>query len=257
MIGVHAPEFAFEKDPANVAKAVQDLGVDYPVALDNDYAIWKGFNNEYWPAHYFIDTQGQIRHHHFGEGEYRQSEDVIRQLLTEAGQKNLPGGYVSDDHRGVEAAASDDPTRSPETYVGYARARNFVGGRVVHDDAHDYHAPGALAANQWSLDGRWTVRDENARLEQAGGAIVYRFRGRDLHLVLGPAADGKPIRFRITIDGKAPGADHGMDTDADGNGTVDSQRLYQLVRQASGSGERLFEITFLDPGVQAFAFTFG
>jgi len=257
VIGVHAPEFAFEKDPANVAKAVQDLGVDYPVALDNDYAIWKGFNNEYWPAHYFIDTQGQIRHHHFGEGEYRQSEDVIRQLLTEAGQKNLPGGYVSDDHRGVEAAASDDPTRSPETYVGYARARNFVGGRVVHDDAHDYHAPGALAANQWSLDGRWTVRDENARLEQAGGAIVYRFRGRDLHLVLGPAADGKPIRFRITIDGKAPGADHGMDTDADGNGTVDSQRLYQLVRQASGSGERLFEITFLDPGVQAFAFTFG
>ncbi|WP_350015675.1 cytochrome c biogenesis protein DipZ [Rhodanobacter sp. IGA1.0] len=257
VIGVHAPEFAFEKDPANVAKAVQDLGVDYPVALDNDYAIWKGFNNEYWPAHYFIDTQGQIRHHHFGEGEYRQSEDVIRQLLTEAGQKNLPGGYVSDDHRGVEAAASDDPTRSPETYVGYARARNFVGGRVVHDDAHDYHAPGALAANQWSLDGRWTVRDENARLEQAGGAIVYRFRGRDLHLVLGPAADGKPIRFRVTIDGKAPGADHGMDTDADGNGTVDSQRLYQLVRQASGSGERLFEITFLDPGVQAFAFTFG
>jgi cytochrome c biogenesis protein CcdA/thiol-disulfide isomerase/thioredoxin len=257
VIGVHAPEFAFEKDPANVAKAVKDLGVDYPVALDNDYAIWKGFNNEYWPAHYFIDTQGQIRHHHFGEGEYRQSEDVIRQLLTEAGQKNLPGGYVSDDHRGVEAAASDDPTRSPETYVGYARARNFVGGRVAHDDAHDYHAPSALAANQWSLDGRWTVRDENARLEQAGGAIVYRFRGRDLHLVLGPAADGKPIRFRVTIDGKPPGADHGMDTDADGNGTIDSQRLYQLVRQANGSGERLFEITFLDPGVQAFAFTFG
>ncbi|QRP62779.1 cytochrome c biogenesis protein DipZ [Rhodanobacter sp. FDAARGOS 1247] len=257
VIGVHAPEFAFEKDPANVAKAVKGLGVDYPVALDNDYAIWKGFNNEYWPAHYFIDTQGQIRHHHFGEGEYRQSEDVIRQLLTEAGQKNLPGGYVSDDHRGVEAAASDDPTRSPETYVGYARARNFVGGRVAHDDAHDYHAPSALAANQWSLDGRWTVRDENARLEQAGGAIVYRFRGRDLHLVLGPAADGKPVRFRVTIDGKPPGADHGMDTDADGNGTIDSQRLYQLVRQANGSGERLFEITFLDPGVQAFAFTFG
>ncbi|EIM03046.1 cytochrome C biogenesis protein [Rhodanobacter thiooxydans] len=257
VIGVHAPEFAFEKDPANVAKAVKDLGVDYPVALDNDYAIWKGFNNEYWPAHYFIDTQGQIRHHHFGEGEYRQSEDVIRQLLTEAGQNNLPGGYVSDDHRGVEAAASDDLTRSPETYVGYARAMNFVGGRVARDETHDYRAPASLAANQWSLDGRWTVRDENAQLDRAGGAIVYRFRGRDLHLVLGPASDGKPIRYRVSIDGQPPGADHGMDTDEAGNGTVTGQRLYQLVRQASGGGERLFEITFLDPGVQAYAFTFG
>ncbi|EIM04390.1 cytochrome c biogenesis protein DipZ [Rhodanobacter denitrificans] len=257
VIGVHAPEFAFEKDPANVTKAVKDLGVDYPVALDNDYAIWKGFDNEYWPAHYFIDAQGQIRHHHFGEGEYRESEDVIRQLLADAGQKNLPGGYVSDDHRGVEAAASNDPTRSPETYVGYARAMNFVGNRVARDEAHDYHAPATLAADQWSLDGRWTVRDENAQLERAGGRIVYRFRGRDLHLVLGPAADGKPIRYRVSIDGKPPGADHGMDTDADGHGTITSQRLYQLVRQAHGSGERLFEIEFLDPGVQAYAFTFG
>ncbi|OOG54508.1 cytochrome c biogenesis protein DipZ [Rhodanobacter sp. C03] len=257
VIGVHAPEFAFEKDPANVAKAVKDLGVDYPVALDNDYAIWKGFNNEYWPAHYFIDAQGQIRHHHFGEGGYQESEDVIRQLLTSAGQKDLPGGYVSDDHHGVEAAASNDPTRSPETYVGYARAQNFVGGKAAHDDAAEYHAPDALAADQWSLDGHWNVHGESAQLDQAGGAIVYRFRGRDLHLVLGPASDGKPIRFRVTIDGNAPGADHGMDTDADGNGTITAQRLYQLVRQANGSGERLFQITFLDPGVQAYAFTFG
>jgi cytochrome c biogenesis protein CcdA/thiol-disulfide isomerase/thioredoxin len=222
VIGVHAPEFAFEKDPANVVKAVKDLGVDYPVALDNDYAIWQGFDNQYWPAHYFIDARGQIRHHHFGEGEYRQSEDVIRQLLAEAGQKNLPGGYVSDDHRGVEAAASDDLTRSPETYVGYARAMNFVGGRVARDDARDYRAPASLAVNQWSLDGRWTVHDENAQLAQAGGRIVYRFRGRDLNLVLGPAADGKPIRYRVSIDGKPPGADHGMDTDAGGKGTVTS-----------------------------------
>ncbi len=257
VIGVHAPEFAFEKDPANVVKAVKDLGVDYPVALDNDYAIWQGFDNQYWPAHYFIDARGQIRHHHFGEGEYRQSEDVIRQLLAEAGQKNLPGGYVSDDHRGVEAAASNDPTRSPETYVGYARAMNFVGGRVARDDPRDYRAPASLAVNQWSLDGRWTVHDENAQLAQAGGRIVYRFRGRDLHLVLGPAADGKPIRYRVSIDGQPPGADHGMDTDPAGNGTVTGQRLYQLVRQARGSGERLFEIEFLDPGVQAYAFTFG
>lgn len=257
VIGVHAPEFAFEKDPQNVSKAIKDLGVDYPVALDNNYAIWKGFNNEYWPAHYFIDPQGHIRHHHFGEGEYEQSEDVIRQLLTEAGQKNLPGGYVQPGAEGAEAAGSGDAMRSPETYVGYARAENFAGGQVAHDDVWTYHAPKALMTNQWALDGRWTVRDESARLDGANGGIVYRFRGRDLHLVLGPGHDGKPVRFRVTIDGKTPGADHGMDTDADGNGTVSSQRLYQLVRQANGTGERTFEITFLDPGVQAYAFTFG
>jgi cytochrome c biogenesis protein CcdA/thiol-disulfide isomerase/thioredoxin len=257
VIGVHAPEFAFEKDPQNVSKAIKDLGVDYPVALDNQYAIWKGFNNEYWPAHYFIDTQGRIRHHHFGEGEYEQSEDVIRQLLTEAGQKNLPGGYVQPNAQGAEAAVTGDGARSPETYVGYARAENFAGGQIAHDDAWTYHAPGTLMTNQWAFDGRWTVRDENARLDSANGRIVYRFRGRDLHLVLGPGSEGKPVRFRVTIDGKAPGADHGMDTDVDGNGTVTSQRLYQLVRQTHGSGERTFEITFLDPGVQAYAFTFG
>ncbi len=257
VIGVHAPEFAFEKDPRNVGKAIKDLGVDYPVALDNDYAIWKGFSNEYWPAHYFIDTQGRIRHHHFGEGEYEQSEDVIRQLLTEAGQKNLPGGYVQPGAQGAEAAGSGDAMRSPETYVGYARSENFAGGKVAHDDAWTYHAPDTLTLNQWALDGRWTVRDENARLDNANGRIVYRFRGRDLHLVLGPGQDGKPVRFRVTIDGKAPGTDHGMDIDADGNGAVTSQRLYQLIRQASSTGERTFEITFLDPGVQAYAFTFG
>ncbi|WP_445146369.1 cytochrome c biogenesis protein DipZ [Dyella sp. Tek66A03] len=257
VIGVHAPEFAFEKEPQNVINAVKDLGVDYPVALDNDYAIWKGFSNEYWPAHYFIDTQGQIRHHHFGEGEYEQSEDVIRQLLTEAGQKNLPGGYVQPGAQGAEAAGSGDAQRSPETYVGYARAANFAGGQVAHDEAWNYHAPTTLMANQWAFDGRWTVRDENAQLDKTNGRIVYRFRGRDLHLVLGPASDGKPVRFRVLIDGKAPGSDHGMDTDADGIGTITAQRLYQLVRQANGSGERTFEITFLDPGVQAYAFTFG
>ncbi|WP_201313318.1 cytochrome c biogenesis protein DipZ [Dyella sp. EPa41] len=257
VIGVHAPEFAFEKEPQNVIKAVKDLGVDYPVALDNEYAIWKGFNNEYWPAHYFIDGQGHIRHHHFGEGEYDQSEDVIRQLLTEAGQTNLPGGYVQPGAQGAEAASSGDAQRSPETYVGYARAENFAGGQVAHDDAWDYRAPATLMANQWALGGRWTVREESARSDSATSRIVYRFRGRDLHLVLGPSSDGKPVRFRVTIDGKVPAADHGMDTDADGNGTVTSQRLYQLVRQAGGTGERTFEITFLDPGVQAYAFTFG
>ena len=257
VIGVHAPEFAFEKDPVNVARAIKDLGVNYPVALDNDYAIWRGFNNQYWPAHYFIDAEGRIRHHHFGEGAYAQGEDVIRQLLTAAGQKNLPGGYVSGMRRGVEAAASSDATLSPETYVGYARAANFASGRVAHDEPWDYHAPRVLASNQWALDGRWTVRDENAQLERGGGRITYRFRGRDLHLVLGPGSAGKAVRFRVTLDGKPPGADHGMDTDAAGNGTITGQRLYQLVRQANGSGERLFDIEFLDPGVQAYAFTFG
>lgn len=257
VIGVHSPEFAFEKDPKNVAKAIKDLGVDYPVAMDNNYAIWRGFNNQYWPAHYFIDAHGRIRHHHYGEGAYRQSEDIIRELLADAGQKNLPGGYVSDNRGGVEAAPSGDMTISPETYIGYARAENFAGGQVAHDDPWNYRAPRSLRTNQWTLAGHWTVGRQDAQLEQAGGRIIYRFRGRDLHLVLGPGKDGKPVRFRVTLDGKAPGADHGMDTDANGNGVVTEQRLYQLVRQANGSGERLFEIEFLDPGVRAYAFTFG
>jgi cytochrome c biogenesis protein CcdA/thiol-disulfide isomerase/thioredoxin len=257
VIGVHSPEFAFEKDPANVAKAIKDLDVDYPVAMDNDYAIWRGFNNQYWPAHYFIDVHGRIRHHHYGEGAYRQSEDIIRELLTAAGQKDLPGGYVSDNRGGVEAAPSGDMTISPETYIGYARAANFAGGQMAHNDPWNYRAPRTLGTNQWTLDGRWTVGRQDAQLEQAGGRILYRFRGRDLHLVLGPGSDGKPVRFRVTLDGKALGADHGMDTDADGNGVVTEQRLYQLVRQANGSGERLFEIEFFDPGVRAYAFTFG
>jgi cytochrome c biogenesis protein CcdA/thiol-disulfide isomerase/thioredoxin len=257
VIGVHAPEFAFEKEPANVARAVKELGVDYPVALDNDYAIWQGFNNQYWPAHYFIDAKGNIRAHHFGEGDYAQSEDILRQLLTEAGYEGLPGGHVQPGARGAQAAGSGDEERSPETYVGYARSEHFAGGSVAHDDAWDYRAPATLPPGRWSLDGRWTVRAEHAQAERAGSRIVYRFRGRDLHLVLGPGADGKPVRFRITLDGKPPGDDHGMDVDADGYGTVTEQRLYQLVRQRRGTGERQFEITFLAPGVRAYAFTFG
>ena len=257
VVGVHSPEFAFEKDRSNVAAAVQRLGVTYPVALDSDYAIWQGFNNEYWPADYFIDAHGQIRHHYFGEGGYAEGEDTIRQLLTEAGYKNLPGGYVQPGAKGAQAAISGDGDRSPETYVGYARADGFASGQVAHDEAFDYRAPAQLASNQWALAGRWVVRPQEATLDAANGSITYRFRGRDLHLVLGPGSDGKPVRFRVTLDGHAPGADHGVDTDANGNGTVKAQRLYQLVRQANGSGERLFEITFLDPGVQAYAFTFG
>ncbi|MGO8998342.1 MAG: redoxin family protein, partial [Polyangiaceae bacterium] len=252
VIGVHTPEFAFEKDAANVAKAVRRLGVDYPVALDNDYAIWKSFNNEYWPAHYFIDTAGHIRHHHFGEGGYVESEDVIRRLLTEAGREGLPRGYV---RPGAPEVAGGE--RSPETYVGYARATIFAGGALARDTVSDYRAPEALGAGGWALDGRWLVCDEHARLEESGGRILYRFRGRDLHLVLGPGSAGTPVRFRVRLDGTAPGADHGTDVDGDGRGTVTDQRLYQLVHQANATRERLFEIEFFDPGVQAYAFTFG
>jgi cytochrome c biogenesis protein CcdA/thiol-disulfide isomerase/thioredoxin len=257
VIGVHSPEFAFEKDPANVAKAIKDFHIAYPVAMDNDYAIWKGFHNEYWPAHYFIDAHGQIRAHHFGEGDYAGSEDVIRRLLTDAGYKDLPDGYVQPGASGAEAAGSGDMYRSPETYVGYARSEGFAGGQIAHDDSFGYRAPNTLAANQWALDGTWVVNAQHATLSKANGSIVYRFRGRDLHLVLGPGEDGKPVRFRVTLDGKAPGGDHGSDIDANGNGIVDGQRLYQLVRQAHGTGERVFEITFLDPGAHVYAFTFG
>jgi cytochrome c biogenesis protein CcdA/thiol-disulfide isomerase/thioredoxin len=257
VIGVHSPEFAFEKDPANVAKAIKDFHITYPVAVDSDYAIWKGFNNEYWPAHYFIDAHGQIRAHHYGEGGYANSEDVIRRLLTDAGYKNLPGGYVQPGASGAEAAGSGDMSRSPETYVGYARSEGFAGGQIAHDDSFAYHAPDTLAANQWALNGAWTVKPQQATLDKPHGSVVYRFRGRDLHLVLGPGEDGKPIRFRVTLDGKAPGDDHGTDVDVDGNGVINGQRLYQLVRQAHGTGERVFEITFLDPGVHVYAFTFG
>jgi cytochrome c biogenesis protein CcdA/thiol-disulfide isomerase/thioredoxin len=257
VIGVHAPEFAFEKDVGNVERAVRELGIRYPVAIDNDYAIWRAFRNQYWPAHYFIDAQGRIRHHHFGEGDYARSEAVIRELLVEAGQTGLPAGEVEPAARGAMAPGSDDRRQSPETYLGYERMAGFAGGRRVFDDVWTYQAPRRLPPGQWALDGRWTLRPQFAASANAGARIVYRFRGRDLHLVLGPAIDGKPVRFRIRLDGHAPGVDHGIDVDADGHGVVREHRLYQLVRQKGGSGEREFEIEFLDPGVQAYAFTFG
>ncbi|HLY58961.1 MAG TPA: cytochrome c biogenesis protein DipZ [Stellaceae bacterium] len=256
VIGVHAPEFAFEKSIDNVRKAVADLKISYPVAIDNDYAIWRGFNNNYWPAHYFIDAQGRIRHHHFGEGEYDESEKIIQQLLAEAG-KSAPGGLVPVAATGVEAAPDLRDVESGETYIGYERAENFVSpSGAVRDAAHVYE-PGMPRLNDWSLAGDWTVGPEHASLDTADGSIRYRFHARDLHLVLGPAADGKPVRFQVTIDGAAPGASHGTDTDANGKGTVTSQRLYQLVRQDGSIADHLFEIRFLNPGVRAYAFTFG
>lgn len=258
VIGVHAPEFAFERDIGNVKKAVKDLGVDYPVAIDNNYAIWRGFNNQYWPAHYFIDAQGRVRYHHFGEGNYAESERVIQQLLREAGAKQVASNIADVQASGIQQAADMRDVRSPETYVGYERAENFASpGGAVRNQATDYHAPSMPSLNAWGLGGSWMVGAEHATATQPGARIVYRFHARDLHLVLGPDANGKPVRFRVTVDGQAPGDAHGTDVAADGTGTVTSQRLYQLVRQSGDVSDRTFSIEFLDPGVSAYAFTFG
>jgi cytochrome c biogenesis protein CcdA/thiol-disulfide isomerase/thioredoxin len=259
VIGVHAPEFAFEKDPSNVRRAVADLQITYPVALDNDYAIWQAFNNQYWPAHYFIDASGKIRAHHFGEGNYDESEETIRKLLTEAGNTGLPPpGMGALPAVGVQAAADEAHDQSPETYVGYRRAENFASpGGFAQDQARAYAAPAALKLNQWALSGSWNVDPEKAILAAAPGKITFRFYARDLHLVLGPDKDGKPVHFRVTLDGAAPASNHGADTDSSGAGVIDGQRLYQLIRQTGAVGEHVFTIEFLDSGVQAYSFTFG
>ncbi|MFM0336756.1 cytochrome c biogenesis protein DipZ [Paraburkholderia fungorum] len=261
VIGVHAPEFAFERNIGNVTKATHDLGIDYPVAIDNNYAIWRALNNQYWPAHYFVDAKGQIRYHHFGEGDYAQSEKVIQQLLAEAGHPGaakMATGLLDASAQGVQAAADSVDLQSPETYIGYEHAENFVSpGGEAQDQPHTYIAPSQPDLNEWGLAGRWNVGAENATLAAASGTIVYRFHARDLHLVLGPGSDGKPVRFRVTIDGAAPGNAHGTDVAADGSGTVTSQRLYQLVRQTGEVKDHTFSIEFLDPGVEAYSFTFG
>ncbi|WP_412066093.1 cytochrome c biogenesis protein DipZ [Rhizobium sp. SYY.PMSO] len=257
VIGVHAPEFAFEKNVDNVKKAIADLGITYPVAIDNNYAIWRAFDNEYWPAHYFIDAQGQVRHHHFGEGDYDQSERVIQQLLAEAGRANVSNDIVDVKATGAEAASNEADVQSPETYVGYLRAQNFVDDAgTVNDTSHDYVAA-TPKLNEWGLAGNWTVGPQEATSNSADSRLYYRFHARDLHLVLGPSADGKPVRFQITVDGKPPADSHGVDTDANGNGVVTGQRLYQLVRASGPVSDHTFEIKFLDPGAQAYAFTFG
>jgi cytochrome c biogenesis protein CcdA/thiol-disulfide isomerase/thioredoxin len=256
VVGVHAPEFAFEKDFGNVQKAVTELQIGYPVAVDNNYAIWRAFGNQYWPAHYFIDAQGRIRHHHFGEGEYEESEAVIQQLLAEAGRVTVPGGVVSVQASGAQAASADADLQSPETYIGYQRAERFVSPGGQAEDKQKTYAGGRLRLNEWAMTGAWTVGSEEATLQQQGGRIVYRFHARDVHLVLGSPGSAA-VRFQVTIDGAAPGASHGSDVDANGQGVVTNQRLYQLVRQHGPVVEHTFEITFLDPGVQAYAFTFG
>jgi cytochrome c biogenesis protein CcdA/thiol-disulfide isomerase/thioredoxin len=258
IIGVHTPEFPFEKDEANVRKAVKDLGITYPVPMDNNYKIWRSFNNEYWPADYFIDATGAVRFHHFGEGAYDESEKQIRTLLEEANHTPLPQTATTIAASGTEAAADPNDVQSPETYVGYARAQNFASpGGFNEDDPQNYRTPAALSLNQWALAGKWKDEDQVATSLAAGDSISYRFHARDLHLVLGPGENGKPIRFRVTLDGQAPGANHGVDTDAEGYGEVTEDRLYQLIRQQGSIHDRTFRIEFLVPGVRAYSFTFG
>ncbi len=257
VIGVHAPEFAFERDIENVTKEAKKLGVTYPIAIDNDYRIWRAFNNQYWPAHYFIDASGHIRYEHFGEGDYARSEKVIQELLRQAGAKNVTNSISAVSGSGVEQAASGQNDISPETYLGYMRAQNFASGEVTGDKPADYSKPSALPLDTWGLEGNWTIGGENITLNKAHGRIIYRFHARDLHLVLGPGASGKPARFKVTIDGQAPGSVHGSDVAPDGSGTVTEQRLYQLIRQSSGDGEHTFSIEFEDADVNAYAFTFG
>jgi thiol-disulfide isomerase/thioredoxin len=258
VIGVHTPEFAFEKNADNVRRAAKDMRVGYPVAIDSDHTIWRAFRNEYWPALYFVDAEGRIRHHQFGEGEYEQSEKIIQQLLAGAGASGIDTELVSVDARGAEAAADWNNLRSPENYMGYERTENFASSDgAVLDKRNSYTAPAQLLLNQWALSGDWRMNKEAIVLHKANGRIVYRFHARDLHLVMGPSAQGASVRFRVLIDGKPPGAAHGIDVDDEGNGTVTGQRLYQLIRQKEPVVDRLFEIWFLDTGVEAFSFTFG
>lgn len=255
IVGVHTPEFAFEKSAANVQKAVADLGIPYPVAIDSNYKVWNAFKNQYWPAHYFVDRLGRIRHHHFGEGEYEASEDMIRKLLSENGAATLAAKDATVDARGVESQGSSD-VQSPETYIGYSRAENFVASReFLKDQAADYKSPAQLSLNQWSLNGKWIVEKERAASKSASGKVSYRFKARDLHLVLG----GANIPFRVKIDGHAPGKNHGVDTDESGQGRIEGHRLYQLIRQQEGEtkDDHVFEIEFLKPGAEVYAFTFG
>ena len=256
VLGVHAPEFAFERQPANVERAVKDLGIRYHVALDNGYDLWRALKNNYWPAHYFVDANGRIRYHHFGEGDYEGSERVIRQLLAEAGR--APGGRAMPavEASGAQAAAAIRDIRSPETYIGYARAENFVSPGGLSRDVAKSYAAAPLSLNDWALEGSWLDGRQSARSLAPGAKIHFRFHARDLHLVLG-SASRRPVRFRVTLDGQAPGPDAGMDVSASGTGSVTEQRLYQLVRQKGEVRDRSFTIEFLDPGVEAFAFTFG
>jgi thiol-disulfide isomerase/thioredoxin len=258
VIGAHSPEFSFEKKSANVHRAINDLAIGFPVAVDSNFGVWRAFANQYWPAFYFIDAKGRIRHHRFGEEQYARSEQVIQQLLAEAGKPDVPSGLVAPTGSGTQAAPGTPPAQTGETYLGYQQAANFASPeRVARDRAHDCQFPDVVRTDQWALAGRWAVDQERATLNAAGGRIAFRFRARDLHLVLGSTPENARVRFKVSVDGEAPQSDAGTDVDAQGHGVIDAPRLYQLVRQTGNRRERLFEIEFIDSGAQAYVFTFG
>ena len=256
--GVHSPEFPFEKNIDNIRRAAKNMNVEYPIAVDSDHAIWRDFNNEYWPALYFVDVKGRIRHHNFGEGDYERSEAILQQLLVEAGMTGIGHELVSVSGRGAEAAADWGDLKSEENYVGYERTQNFSspGGEAARK-RHAYNFPSRLKLNHWALSGEWTAEKGSVVLHQASGRIAYLFHARDLHLVMGPSEAGASVRFRVFIDGQPPGTAYGVDVDEQGNGTVTEQRMHQLIRQPKPIVDRQFEIEFLDPGAEAFSFTFG
>ena len=258
VIGVHTPEFRFEKNVDNIRREVKSLRVDYPVAVDSEYVIWRAFNNNYWPAQYFIDAHGRIRHMHFGEGSYEQSEMIIQRLLMEAGATGIGDDLVTVDPKGFEVAADWATLKSPENYVGYERAEGFSSpGGAAPDKSRTYELPARFNRNNWALAGDWTIKRDAAELNKPDGRIAYRFHARDLNLVMGPAASGTSVKFRVLIDGKPPGAAHGLDIDEQGNGTLAEQRLHQLIRQTGAIADKQFEIEFLSPGAEVFCFTFG
>jgi thiol-disulfide isomerase/thioredoxin len=257
VIGVHTPEFGFEHDIDNVVAQSRNLGVEYPIAVDNDYAVWGAFANHYWPALYLADTEGRIRYHHFGEGEYAATEMAMQQLLMDAGVEGVDQDLVSVDPRGLEVAADWRTLRSPETYVGYGQSTGFASEEeAAFDEPHAY-ALEPLRLNQWALAGNWTVARHAGVVNEPGGRIAFRFQARDLNLVMGPTSRGGSAAFRVFLDGQPPDGAQGVDVSAGGGGIVNDQRTYQLIRQTGSVRERLFEIEFLDAGVEAYCFTFG
>jgi len=258
VIGVHTPEFSFEHERPNVEWAARTFNIGFPVAIDSNYRIWHSFNNQYWPAQYLVDAKGRIRYHHFGESDYGDIESVIQELLKGNGATSLASGTTSISGVGIEAAPDWTDGRSPETYIGYRQAQNFASSEKVHRDSIQiFSAPSKLSLNQWGLSGSWNVSGESAVLQAAHGKIVFRFHSRDLHLIMAPTKDAKPVRFKVTLDGQAPGDNCGLDSAPDGTGEVREPRLYQLIRQKGPIVDRTFEIEFLDPGVSALDFTFG
>jgi thiol-disulfide isomerase/thioredoxin len=258
VVGVHTPEFPFERDAGNIREAARDMTVAYPIALDSDYAVWNAFANHYWPAVYIADAEGRIRHHQFGEGRYDECERVIQHLLREAGHDDFGDDLAAVVPAGIEAQADWTNLESPESYLGYEQAQNFASpGDAGLDEARTYVLPDSLTLNQWALSGKWTIERGASVLNEAGGQIAFRFHARDVHLVMAPSERGTAVPFRVLVDGEPPGDAHGLDVDGQGHGTVTQQRLYQLIRQPGPIADRSFEITFLAAGVGAYVFTFG